>query len=122
MRKEPHGSVGLGSLSLQEFSQQPLHLPVSGVCTFHRLLRVKTLKKRTRHLLHNAGWRYEVLRNSGAQGENPRNGICCVNKPETGINEDSALMSGSKESHKITENSQLCFFPLVERSQTVNKS
>lgn len=36
--------MGLGSLPLQEFSQQPLHLPVSGVCTFHRLLCVKTDK------------------------------------------------------------------------------
>lgn len=41
---QPHGSVGLGSLPLQELSQQPLHLPVSGVCTFHRLLCVETVK------------------------------------------------------------------------------
>ena len=53
MRKEPHGPVGLGSLSLEEFPQQPLHLPVSGVCTLHRLLRVKTIKKKGK--LHNKG-------------------------------------------------------------------
>lgn len=43
VRLQPHSSVGLGSLPLQELSQQPLHLPVSGVCTFHRLLCVKTV-------------------------------------------------------------------------------
>lgn len=45
MRKKPHGAVVLGSLSLQELSQQPLHLPVSGVGTFHCLLCVKTIKE-----------------------------------------------------------------------------
>lgn len=55
MREKPHSPVGLGSLPLQELSQQPLHLPVSGVCTLHRLLRVETIK-RTQRMLRNAGW------------------------------------------------------------------
>lgn len=36
--------MGLGSLPLHELSQKPLHLSVSGVCTLHRLLRVKAVK------------------------------------------------------------------------------
>lgn len=44
VRLQPHRPVGLGSLPLQQLPQQPLHLPVSGVCTFHRLLCVKTVK------------------------------------------------------------------------------
>lgn len=50
MRKEPHGSVGLGSLSLQELPQQSLHLPVPGVSTFHCLLCVKSIKRSERTL------------------------------------------------------------------------
>ena len=59
MREKPHSSVSLGSLPLQELSQQPLHLPVSGVCTLHRLLCVETIK-RTQRMLRNAGWQWIV--------------------------------------------------------------
>lgn len=47
MRKDP-----LVLYSPQEFPQQPLHLSVSGVCTFHCLLSVEAVKA-TQHLLHN---------------------------------------------------------------------
>lgn len=91
MRKEPHGSVGLGSLSLQEFSQQPLHLPVSGVCTFHRLLCVKTVK-RTQYSLHDTGWQYKALLIFEVKGKKGRILICCMRKHKNGKNNDSAIM------------------------------
>lgn len=71
MRKKPHGSVGLGSLPLQELSQQPLHFAVSGVCTFHCLLRVKT-NKRTQCILQYTAWRCKVLLDTGGKGEKPQ--------------------------------------------------
>lgn len=50
MAEEPRVSVSFGSLPLQEFPQQPFHLPVSGVGTFHRLLCVKTVKYFTENM------------------------------------------------------------------------
>lgn len=85
MRKEPHGPVGLGSLSLQELSQQPLHLPVSGVGTLHRLLRVKTIK-RTRYLSQQ----YKVLLDTEGKREKPQISICWKHK--IGTSSDSAIM------------------------------
>lgn len=66
MRKKPHSSMCLGSLPLQEFSQQPLHLAVSGVCTFHCLLRVKAIQ-RTQWALQRKEVKEEqvVLRTTG---------------------------------------------------------
>lgn len=68
MRKEPHGSVGLGSLSLQEFSQQPLHLPVPGVCTLYCLLCVKTTKI-IQFLLENRARQHKILLNFEGNGK-----------------------------------------------------
>ncbi len=85
MRKEPHGPASLVVLPLQEFSQQPLHLPVSGVCTFHSLLRVKTVK-RTEHLLQQ----YKVLLDTDGKREKPPISICWKHK--VGTSNDSAVM------------------------------
>lgn len=118
MRKKPHGSVGLGSLSLQELSQQPLHLPVSGVCTFHCLLRVKTIK-RTQCILHITKHRMAVQGPAGhrrKKRETPNFNL--MEDTKIGTSNDSAVMwrttNMSARCRKVSDNlstkkSKQCF-------------